>query len=203
MNAPEPIALTIGQPYKGGFYAGKIAVAGIAHALILAPKAEGEHAPAIWIPRDKDLPAAKSYFDGLTNTNAMREAGSKLAAWSCDLRIGGFDDWYLPSQDELELLYRHFKPGTTENWCYERAGINLSALPPTYPYTPEFPVQTSAEAFRAGGVEAFAENWYWSSTRNAANSDYAWCQNFDYGFQDYFSKGIQLRARAVRRIPIK
>jgi hypothetical protein len=63
-------------------------------------------------------------------------------------------------------------------------------------------VQTSAEVFQAGGAEAFEEDAYWTSTQHAADADYAWYQYFDNGLQGDGGKGAQLRARAVRRLPI-
>lgn len=186
----------------GGFYAGRILIDGNPFAIIVAPKAEGEHKPAIWIPNYKEVPGAKSYFDGQANTKAMAEAGSKLAQWSIDLRIGGFDDWYLPAQDELEIIYRNLKPTTDKNSCYARSGINLSVIEPTRPYTPEFPLQTEAELFKAGGDEAFDDGWYWSSTQYVSDSDYAWYQTFRYGSQGYDHTVSKGRARAVRRLPL-
>lgn len=192
----------IGTPYQGGFFAGLIAVSGQRYALIVAPKATGEHGPAIWIPDYQDVPGAKCYDAGYANTQAMADAGSELAKWARGLDIGGHADWYLPSQDELELCYRNLKPTTRENYCYARSGINLSAVPPSRPYTPEFPVQTSAAEFQKGGAEAFAEEWYWSSTQHASASGYAWGQTFDDGLQDDDFTSNELRARAVRRSPL-
>ncbi len=201
-SSTAEITTIIGTAMGDGFYAGRIRIGEQAYALIVAPVAEGEHGDAIWIDNYKDVPGAKSYNDGLSNTIAMADAGSELAQWARDLRIGGNDDWYLPSQDELEIMYRNLKPTTRENYCYARSGINLSAIDPTRPYTPDFPVQTLAEAFQAGCEQAFDEAAYWSSTQHAADSDYAWYQCFDYGYQDSRDKDYELRARAVRRLPI-
>lgn len=193
----------IGSPMDGGFYAGRIRIGEQAYALIVAPKGEGEHDDTIWIKNYQDVPGAKSYNDGLANTQAMAEAGSALAKWAQGLRIGGHDDWYLPSLDELEIIYRNLKPTTRENSCYARSGINLSAVEPTAPYTPTFPVKTQAEAFQEGGEQAFASAWYWSSTQHASTSDSAWCQHFDHGSQYYGYKDYELRARGVRRLIIE
>jgi hypothetical protein len=195
------LTLAPGTPMEGGFFGGNFTHAGTNYALIVAPKAEGQSG-GIWIPRNKDVPGAKSYNDGIANTMAMAEAGSKIAQWALALRIADCADWYLPSQDELEILYRNLKPTAEENYCYARSGINLSALPPTRPYTPDFPVQTQAEAFRLDGPEAFDEAWYWSSTQHAATSGIAWIQNFGGGSQIYYDKSFEARARAVRRLVI-
>lgn len=192
----------IGTAMADGFYAGRIRIGEQLFALIVAPKADGERDEVEWIADYKDVPGAKSYFDGLDNTEAMAEAGSELALWARGLRIGGHDDWYLPSQDELEVMYRNLKPTTRENYCYARSGINLSAAVPTYPYTPEAPVQTLAEMFQGSAAEAFSPAWYWSSTQHASASEAAWGQYVYDGTQNYYDKSFDGRARAVRRLPI-
>jgi hypothetical protein len=60
----------------------------------------------------------------------------------------------------------------------------------------------AAPAFEEGGAEAFDRNWYWTSTQHAANSDYAWYQDFGWGGQDDNRKDYNDRARAVRRLPL-
>jgi hypothetical protein len=192
----------IGTTMDGGFYAGRILIDGKPYALIVAPKDEGERVGVEWIGDYKDVPGAKSWNDGLANTDAMAEAGSPLAQWARDLRIACHADWYLPSQDELEIMYRNLKPTATENSQWARSGINLSAIEPTRPYTQDSPAQTMTEAFQQGGAQAFDPEWYWSSTQHAAYSDYAWFQLFDNGHQYYDFKSAELRARAVRRLPI-
>lgn len=198
----QEITPIIGTAMGGGFYAGRILINGQPFALIVSPKAEGEMNPAIWIPNYKDVPGARSYNDGLANTRAMAESGSKLAQRVLDLRINDEGEWYLPAQDELEVIYRNLKPTTNQNSCYARSGINLSAMPPTLPYTPDIPLQTPADVFQQGGAEAFESDAYWSSTQHASVSDYAWYQYFSDGFQLYSITYDKLLARAVRRLPI-
>jgi hypothetical protein len=200
MNAQ--LQANAGVLLEGGYFAGRILLAGIAYGVLVAPKAEGEHKDANWIARYKDAPGALSYNDGLANTDAMAAAGSKLAKWARDLSISGHTDWYLPAIDELEICYRAFKPTADENSLYARSGINVTAVPPTYPYTAQIPAQTALEAFRAGGAEAYDAVWYWSSTQRAATSDLAWAQYFYFGYQVVCSKGNDSRARAVRRFKL-
>lgn len=187
----------IGTPLQGGFYAGLFLFDGAPYALVVAPKALGEIAPAPWLDRYELVPGADSCVDGLANTLAMAEAGSALAKSALALQIDGFTDWYLPSRDELELLYRHFKPTADRNWAGFRDGDNPSSLPAGYPYTEAAPVQTSVQAFQAGGAEAFEPRWYWASTQ--FSRDGAWSQYFDDGFQNGYGKEFEARARAVRR----
>jgi hypothetical protein len=105
----RPAALEIptvaGTPFAGGFYAGRFFIGGQAYALIVAPKAEGELEESTWNKSRKHVAGATSYCDGLANTEAMVAVGSGLAKWARRLRIGGFDDWHLPSR--LQALVMH------------------------------------------------------------------------------------------------
>lgn len=210
-----------GTPFGGGFYAGRIAVDGNTYALIVAPKAEGEHAGAVWKTNwRRTTPGAQSLNDGLANTEAMLKAGGHpVADWARGLRIAGFDDWYLPARDELEVLYRNLKPTGLENWVYASRcarwsvepgrytgvdgngnGHNASSEPPGAAYTEDSPDQTAAEAFRQDGAEAFDHRWYWSSTE--FDSAYAWFQTFVDGSQIGGGKNLDLGARAARKVLI-
>jgi hypothetical protein len=51
--------------------------------------------------------------------------------------------------------------------------------------------------------ELFQKEWYWSSEQPAAYSNFAWAQFFLYGYQGYYFKDDDYRARAVRRVPIQ
>ncbi len=195
-SAPTILA----EPFAGGFYAGRINVDGVVYALIVAPKNGGEHDDIAWSKGLKALDGARSFFDGQANTEAMAEAGSKLAKWALGLEIGGYSDWYLPSRDELELAYRAFKPTDDENYCWR--GDNPSSVPVGYAYSLDSPAKTTAEAFKEGGAEAFTPTWYWSSTQSAGNADCAWMQTFNGGNQGDSHKDDDCRARAVRRVAI-
>jgi Protein of unknown function (DUF1566) len=192
----------IGASLEGGFYAGQILIGGVLHALIVAPKAEGERGDVTSLDSEQRVVGADSYCDGMQNTVAMAAAGSELAQWARGLQIGGFADWFIPSQDELEIIYRAFKPTAETNSLYGRAGVNASAVPPTHAYTEALPAQTTVAGFAEDGEQAFADTWYWSSTQHAAYDTSAWGQDFLNGLQDDDYKSASLRARAVRRFPI-
>lgn len=198
-TATEQTLPAIGTPMPGGFFAGAISINGQRYAVILSTKKIGISLKGAWHEEEIDVPGAKSYNDGMANTLAMAEAGSDLAKTVLMMEIDGQKDFYIPSQDELELCYRAFKPTTNKNWCYARSGINLSALNPTYPYTPELPSQTTLDSFKEGGDEAFELTAYWSSTQHADYSLCAWFQYFDGGNQDDTSEDTELGVRAVRR----
>jgi hypothetical protein len=196
-EAPITVPTIPGTPFAGGFYVSRFHVGAAEYALVVAPRAEGEIEDTAWGEYGKDIPGARSCFDGLANTKAMAEAGSAMGAWALGMSINGQRDWYLPSRDELEMLYRHLKPTEEENCCSFRDGDNASSIPVTYPYTAEEPAQTSTEAFQEGGAEAFGPEWYWSSTQYSRYS--AYCQGFSNGDHYDGGKDSKLRARAVRR----
>lgn len=189
---------SIGAPFLGGFFAGLINVASVLHALVVAPKATGE-TRAKWLDDYTSVPAANSWFDGRANTTAMAEAGSPAAKWAQALDIGGFTDWHVPARDQLELLYRHFKPTAQENDGY-RQGDNPSSVPPGYPYTDALPAQTQISGFGEGGAEAFEDRWYWTSTQ--LDEGYAWLQLFNTGNQLDIGKEYEASVRAVRLIQL-
>lgn len=99
-----------------------------------------------------------------------------------------------------ELQYRHLKPTTQQNYCWNRDGENPSSLPVGELYTEESPVQTTVEAFKAGGPEAFQPRWYWSSTQRSASN--AFGMIFDDGNQLSYAKLNELRVRPVRSVLI-
>ena len=202
--APASIVIpTIpGTPFRGGFYVARYQIDGVERALIVAPKAAGELSPERWSRISPRVDGALSFVDGLANTRAMAEAGSALAKAALALRIGEFDDWCIPARDQIELLYRFFKPTGQKNWCCR--GDNPSSLPPRFAYMPDDPAQTVIEAFKAGGAEAFeTDNGYWSSTQSAGGDGFAWYQDFDNGGQNDGRKVYELLARAVRSEPIR
>ena len=50
--------------------------------------------------------------------------------------------------------------------------------------------------------DQFQKDWYWSNETHHSESGWAWGQDFDDGNQDYDCRTNELRARAVRRLPI-
>lgn len=188
-----------GTPFAGGFYAGRMMIGSALHAVIVAPKAQGE-SQGIWIDKYQDVPGAQSCFDGHANTTALSEAGSPIAKWAQALDIAGHADWHIPSRDALELTYRNLKPTTSSNYASFRDGDNPSSLPAGYPYTEESPAQTADPLFQTGGAEAFDATWYWASTQYS--TDYAWCQYFTTGYQDNLDKSYKFKVRAVRTIQL-
>lgn len=190
--------IVIGTAMAGGFYAGAININGEAFGLIVAPKQAGE-SEGKWCP-DYNRIDAKSFCDGLANTQVMAEHDSPIAKWAQQLDIDGHQDWYVPSRDELEIIYRNLKPTSQENYCSFRDGENSNSIPPGHLYEEESPTQTTATMFQDEGPEAMSPRLYWSSTQCSAYG--AFVQYFGDGSQSFNARGSAYRVRAVRRFKI-
>lgn len=150
-----------GTPFAGGFFIARLHLDGQEYALIdsgAAGELSGE-----WGEYGQDT-AATHISDGTKNTAAMAEAGSELAKRALELNIGGFADWYLPSQHEIALQF--------------------------------FSLRT-APGYQPAEANAFASDWYRSSTQYSPGL--AWIQCFGDGLQYNGRKDNEGRARAVRR----
>lgn len=168
----------IGSPLAGGFFAGEITISGERFALIVAPKADGEKSGGdelqYKISDRSTSDATDSDDDGLVNTGKIPDDNHPAAQFCAGLQIGGFNDWYLPSRDELMQLWRNLGP------CRKN--------------TPEL--------FREDAAEAFDTTWYWSSTEHAHDSSDAWMVFFGDGSQNNDGKGGDCGVRAVRRFKL-
>jgi hypothetical protein len=75
---------------------------------------ETERTAPIYLTTRKEVVGGRRLGDGKTNTRKFivqyqREGGGiNSAAWLCDeLTVNGFDDWYLPSLDEVLYMYNN------------------------------------------------------------------------------------------------
>jgi hypothetical protein len=194
----------VGTSIEGGFYAGQIGVSGVAtHFLIVAPKSSGETTRQ-WKNTQTATVGADSVIDGPQNTADMVADGSITvypAAHFCNnASIGGFTDWYLPAQNEVEVSYFNLKPTTVDN--NTSSGVNPNAVPSrASPYTAGTPAQTSAAAFQTGGAQRFLDGYYWTSTE--ATALFAFLQRYEDGRQLSATKsGSPDPIRCFRRVPV-
>lgn len=106
-DAVQPLTVSIGDTYEGGivFYIAEDKLSG----LVAAPQDQGSE--IVWSAKRKVIPTEKEIGTGLANTIFIVEAKKgdteEFAAKAAyDLVLGGYDDWYLPSINELEELYK-------------------------------------------------------------------------------------------------
>lgn len=204
----NPLGLTIGTSYQGGYFAGYISHTqdGIpTHALIVSPKSTGQSGNLQWKTSTTLTTGSNSTFDGFANTNDMIAAGAAdhPAAQFCDnLTIGGYTDWYLPSRYEADIAYFNLKPTTTNNDT--TVGINPYSVPKRNSnFTTTVPSQSIIAAFQSGGSESLdlLSFFNWSSTQDGSNSAYG--ISFSDGLQGGgIIKTNNNRCRAFRRVAV-
>ena len=196
----------IGSSVEGGYFAGLLSLTGngvATHALIVAPFATGTSSQQIKTTSTATANTG-SRFDGAANTAAMVTAGITLhpAAQFCvGLTLGGFTDWYLPSELELDIAYFHLKPGTTSNNTGN--GINAYSVPArTSNYTAGSPGQTAVTIFRTGGAEAFVNQAYGSSTEWSGGNTRNITVDFNTGGTGAPFKASTANIRAFRKVAL-
>ena len=116
--------------------------------------------------------SAQSTWNGLSNSNAIigQDGHNSSAAKLClDLVSGGQSDWYLPSIQELKMLWNNY-------YTVERILSQISG---------------AGELTNSSVSECF-----WSSSEYNQND--AWAFNFHTGHATYIAKGYTLRVRAIR-----
>jgi len=108
-NYAVPAALTLGQSYEGGKIA-YIDATGL-HGFIATTSDQNASASLPWSPSFTALlGTSASLTSGLANSMTIlstygASSGTNYAAYIClSLDLNGFDDWYLPSKDQLEKM---------------------------------------------------------------------------------------------------
>ena len=75
-----------------------------------------------WLDKNKDVTTSYKIGSGRGNTRSMDFNGSPIARQVTELNINGFTGWFLPSSDELDLMYRNLKEkglgGFSDNWYW-------------------------------------------------------------------------------------
>ena len=201
----EAFPTVIGQAYGGGYYAGQIGVSSVAtHYLVVGPVASAEITNTQYKNANTGVPGADSVINGPQNTADMVADGNATvypAAHFCnDLVIGGFSDWYMPAQNELEICYYNLKPTTLSN--NTGTSTNPNAVPARASnYTTSNPAQTSVADFKSTGTQDFSIDQYWCSNEHSTTR--AWLISFNDGRQySYQTKSTMFSVRAVRRVAV-
>jgi hypothetical protein len=221
----DPNTDPIGTQAEGGFFAGKVVsdVDGVTYAIIVSD-GDGDtdrtgagdkqwRTSQTALNQAQTLADGKSVMDYIVNNETLSDfpAFEWIQTTLNNANYNGYSDWYLPARDELELIYRHFKPTTDDNNDGTRPssgfggdgathGTNNSSDPNGSGYTTSDPSQTSITSFQDGGADYLTDNNYWSSTEYDASG--SWRQSFNSGYQNDFNKDLTYRVRAVRRIAV-
>lgn len=164
-----------GTSYEGGYYAGTMTDGTDQYHLVVSDKTHER-----FLPRFNGS-ATDDGGQGDTNTHAgydntaieykgaptggTADEDYEAASYVSGLNIGGYNDWYIPAKDELELMYRSLKPTSNPNFI--QAINNTNAVDPSPmqgQYSAGAPSQTASNSFKASGSE------YFNSSTNAESS---------------------------------
>ena len=163
--------IEIGDSYQGGivFYLDSNNLGG----LIAAPTDQSNAAE--WGCQGTNIVNAGGTVIGIGNQNTIDiEAGCTTVGTAADicanLTLGGYNDWFLPSKDELNEMWKNLADSDGD-------GTNTGPSDPN-------------------NLGNFANLVYWSSSET--DNDEAWGQIFDLGTQDYGDKVTTVYVRAVR-----
>ena len=195
----------IGSPLQGGFYYGKIKIGAITYALVVSPRASGEvNGPPMQDDTEYTFMGNVSTNDGKTiQANMVAHGIAKFPTQQAvmALNIGGYTDWYIPSKDEMEIMYRALKPTTTPN--NTSSGINASAVPPTTTnYTPSVPARTTLADFRTSGANYLTADYYYTATQGSSGPTFAHAKRFTSGIDSQDQIWFDYPVRAIRRIAL-
>jgi len=115
------VTIAVGDSYQGGKVAYILVsgdpgyVAGQTHGLIAA--SSDQSTGIQWYNGSYTVTGATATALGTGNDNTVtifnnQGAGNYAAKLCYDLVLGGYDDWFLPSKDELDKLYinKHYRP---------------------------------------------------------------------------------------------
>lgn len=192
------VPTTVGEAWQGGYYAGRITVDGQSFALVVAPLATGYTTGLALNTAAGVTTSGFSRWDGASNMALMSGTAWPAAQWARGLNIGGFTDWHLPAEDQLDICYRAFRPVNPPNTSY---GTNPSMDPPKGNYTSTDPAETTAVGFRTGESEAFEANFYGAASQGTTTNNY-YIINFNGGTRTSVATNSARNWRAVRMVRI-
>jgi hypothetical protein len=157
-----PIPSKYGLAWGGGVWAGDLNLiestspgvnVDVKWRLVLAPVAGGEF--SVTEPSLTTINATNGVLGDVNTTNLLKS--NRLAAQKVDDinssgGINGYTDWYIPSNLELEMIYRHLKPITMNNSTTTGANIYAWAKTEQANYTIGNPARTSVAGYYLTGT---------------------------------------------------
>lgn len=200
-----------GMPYAGGYYAGgNIIVDGRVYAVVVASKVLGGQTSKIWKDIYTTSEDTSSPYNGRFNQeSALKDPLSSHPAFEfCDnLILNGYNDWHLPSRDELEIVYFYLRPHRNNN-RNDMGFRNYNALPDSkerdLSHTENHPLFVGGRGYESFGVD----DVFWTGSQNFKKASVNTI-NLGRGIYYSYSPETEFEVRAVRweylgkvRVPI-
>lgn len=175
--------LVVGQKAFGGVYAGRMDIDGILYALFAGPTTSQSTAYNLKTSNTTDGVAATNTYDGWTINALLNDAAHPAIQYARGLTIEGYNDWYIPSRDELELAMRSLasyafsrtattraatNPGDTAG---DKSGVNRRSSPARAGYATDFKDLTAAS------LVPYTGSIYISCTEVTGSPANMWVQN--------------------------
>lgn len=217
----DPSMPPLGVPYgtftDGGFYTGNIIIDGNMYAILVSPRAGGESGRLNFKPTaTTDGANAASLNDGWKNTNLMNDAAHPACQWARQQVINGYNDWYIGSRDEMELIHRNLSShakATDNNAISTRSaqagdisnanGQNSNSYPVGAAYTAKDPGIGQSVDFQYNGAEALyvlnGPQYYWTTSEVSSAPTTMWYHGSVNGLQATAGKGSNSYVRLIRR----
>lgn len=156
----------------GGYFAGVIDTRatdpnGLRYLLFVSPKKVGEFKMS-WKKYYTNI--MSSEWNGKLNTETLLDLNIITKFWH-NANINNYFDWYLPSKQELLLLYSVFNPRKTKD-----------------------------NNFKLNKNEVFKSSPYWSSTNHNSVINNVFTVNFFTGNQQYSITKFNFYIRLVRQV---
>ena len=201
-NPPPLPPPALGSAYQGGYMGGQMSTSqdGVAtHNIVVAPLSTGSGV-MVWKTSNTASTNPDGY-DGYANSVALYTTGHTAAIWCRQLTIGGYTDWYMPSMQEIEILYWNLKPTTAAHngtiWPGNNIAVPNRSGMTTYA---THPGQTTVALFQSGGAQAFVLDAYWTS--NQWGDTWGRYTRFDDGFAWGILKASNVPVRAIRKVVV-
>ena len=183
----------------GGTFSAPIPNGVATHNIVVSPLATG--GGTMQWKTSNTISTNPDGYDGYANSVALYTAGHTAAIFCRDLTIGGYTDWYLPSMQEIEILYWNLKPTTAGHnstiWPYNNIAVPNRVSLSTYD---THPGQTTAALFQSGGAQAFAADNHWTS--NNWGDTWGRYTSFSDGFAWGATKTTSNPVRAIRKVVV-
>ena len=157
----DKVKLKVGKAHQGGIIAyldetGK-------HGLIAAPEDQTTIAGIQWYNRTDIVTGAfgTAIGTGKSNTDKIVEKGGNSGSYAAklcdDLVIGKYKDWFLPSKDELNELYKNKEAIGVSNAVYwsSSEGNGSSAWLQDFSYGGQYFYSNKTLTYRVRAVRAF------------------------------------------------